>query len=125
MNAQAEGVADQIEFIKGSASRLPFKDNEFDLLASCLTFHEVQDESDKKKVLKEAFRVLKKGGEFIFLDLFLDEKIYGRYNDFVGFIEGLGLAQVEFAKLDEMIKLPGILRQKRVLGNALVIKGIK
>lgn len=27
--------------------------------------------------MKEALRVLKPGGEFVFLDLFMDEKIFG------------------------------------------------
>lgn len=124
-NAQAEGVAERIEFIKASASKLPFPDNEFNILVSCLTFHEVKDESDKRKVLQEAFRVLKKDGEFVFMDLFLEEKDFGKHDDFVKFLKSLGLSRVEITKLDEMIKLPKILLQKKILGNALIIKGVK
>ena len=52
-NAEYEGVSDRISFIKASASKLPFDDNEFDVVVSCLTFHEVKDENDKIKVFKE------------------------------------------------------------------------
>jgi len=76
-NARIEGVFDRIDFLKASASNLPFKDEDFDLVVSCLTFHEVEDTPNKIDVIQEALRVLKSGGQFIFLDLFLDEKIFG------------------------------------------------
>lgn len=124
-NAEYEGVADKINFIKASASNLPFNDNEFDLVVSCLTFHEVKDESDKIKVLKEGLRVLKNNGEFIFLDLFLDEKIFGNNIEFFKDINSLGVSEVKVEKLESMIDLPFILLHNKVLGNAVVIYGKK
>lgn len=124
-NAQCEGVADRINFIKASASNLPFNDNEFDLAVSCLTFHEVKDEKDKINILKEALRVIKKDGQFIFLDLFLDEKIYGNHIEFLNGINSLGLSEVKIEKLENIINLPYILLNKKVLGNAAIISGKK
>lgn len=125
INAECEGVDDRIDFIKASASKLPFDDNEFDVVVSCLTFHEVKDESDKIKVFKEALRVLKKDGEFIFLDLFLDEKIFGNNNKFFNEIDSIGLSEVKVEKIKDVIDLPYILLNKKVLGNAVIISGRK
>ncbi len=124
-NAEYEGVLDKINFIKASASKLPFNDNEFDLVVSCLTFHEVKDERDKIKVLKEALRVLKNNGEFIFLDLFLDERIFGNNIEFFKDINSLGVSEVKVEKLESIIELPSILLHKKVLGKAVVIYGKK
>lgn len=60
-----------MKFIQGSASKLPFADGEFDIVISCLTFREVRDERDKARLLNEALRVLKNGGEFVFMDFFM------------------------------------------------------
>lgn len=76
-----------------------FNDNEFDVVVSCLTFHEVKDKSDKIKVLKEALRVLKKDGEFIFLDLFLDEKVFGKSNSFFMKLIQLGFLRLKLKRL--------------------------
>ncbi|ELC8442578.1 class I SAM-dependent methyltransferase [Clostridium perfringens] len=124
-NAQCEGVANRIDFIKASASKLPFNDNEFDLAVSCLTFHEVKDEKDKIKVLQEALRVIKKDGEFVFLDLFLDEKIFGKQEEFFNAINSLGVSEIKVEKLENIINLPSILLNKKVLGNAAIISGRK
>jgi len=48
---------------------------------SNLVFHEVKDTEDKRLVVKEALRVVKKGGDFAFQDLFHEEKIYGDIDD--------------------------------------------
>ena len=124
-NAEYEGVLDRINFIKASASNLPFNENEFDIVVSCLTFHEVKDETDKLKVLNEALKVLNKGGQFVFLDLFLDEKIFGNSEEFFRNIDSLEISEVIVEKLENIIDLPSILLHKKVLGNAVVIYGKK
>jgi ubiquinone/menaquinone biosynthesis C-methylase UbiE len=121
-NAQIEGVASRVNFTQGSASKLPFGDNEFDIVISCLTFHEVKDESDKAKVLQEALRVLKNGGEFVFMDLFLDKRTFGNLRDLTN---QLGVSQIETVKLDRMLKLPRLLLSDKSLGNAAIMKGTK
>ena len=124
-NAEYEGVSDRITFIKASASKLPFDDNEFDVAVSCLTFHEVKDENDKIKVFKEALRVVKEYGEFIFLDLFLDENIFGKNDEFFNTINLLGISDIKVEKLEDIIDFPKILLNKKVLGNAVIIYGRK
>ncbi|MEG2110125.1 MAG: class I SAM-dependent methyltransferase [Clostridium sp.] len=124
-NAKYEGVSERIKFIKGSASRLPFKDEEFDGIVSCLTFHEVKDEVDKIQLIKESLRVLKKGGEFVFLDLFRDEKIFGDNNKFFNGIDSLGLEELRVENIEDVIELPYGLLNKKVLGNGVIISGRK
>jgi len=74
-NAKIEGVAECITFQKASASALPFENEYFDAVVSNLVFHEVRDVADKREVIREALRVLKKGGKFSFQDLFLVKRI--------------------------------------------------
>jgi SAM-dependent methyltransferase len=121
-NAEIEGVGDHMTFVQGSASKLPFEDGTFDIVVSCLTFHEVNDESDKTKVLHEALRVLRSGGEFVFMDLFLDQEIFGDVETVFG---GLGVKEVLFSKLDSELKLPKLLLGTKVLGNAMLVRGFK
>ena len=65
-NAEMEGVGMRISFRRASASSLPFDDESIDAAISNLTFHEVRDVRDKKVAIKEALRVVKKGGSFVF-----------------------------------------------------------
>jgi ubiquinone/menaquinone biosynthesis C-methylase UbiE len=123
-NAKIEGVYDRIKFIKASAADLPFKDDEFDIIVSCLTFHEVKDRENKTEVVKEALRVLKPGGEFVFLDLFMDRKIYGDENELINELKKY-VATVNNYKLAEEMKLPKLLLNKKVLGNAAILGGRK
>ncbi len=51
----------KLEFIKAAAEELPFPDGSFDLVFSVFLFHELP-RSVREKVLKESFRVLRKGG---------------------------------------------------------------
>ncbi|MCR1876937.1 hypothetical protein NSA45_13770 [Paraclostridium bifermentans] len=75
--------------------------------------------------MKEALRVLKKDGEFVFLDLFLDEKIFGKNDEFFNRISSLGISEIKVEKLEDIIKLTPILLHEKVLGNAMVIYGKK
>ena len=95
-NAEEEGVIDRIEFKKASASKLPFKDEEFDLAVSNFVFHEVKDTKDKKLVIKEALRVVKKGGYFAFHDHFPRKKIYGDIHKLLEIIKSWGISDVNY-----------------------------
>ena len=53
-------------FIQGDATDLPFKDNSFDVL---WTQHVQMNIPDKKQFYSEIYRVLKKGGHFLFYDI--------------------------------------------------------
>ena len=77
-NAKIEGVADHIAFQKGDAAKLVFPDETFDAVVSNFVFHEVRTAKDKRDVVKEALRVLKKGGVF-FSGYVFTESIVRRY----------------------------------------------
>ena len=124
-NALIEGVANRITFSRGSAAKLQFENEAFDIVVSCLTFHEVKDAANKLEVIKEALRVLKKDGQFVFLDLFLDENKFGTYNEFVHFFKAMEVSTIKIEKLNAIIRLPSLLQKRKVLGMALVVKGIK
>lgn len=52
-----------VEFIVGGIEKLPYKNNEFDIVLSALVLEHVKNWS---KILREVNRVLKKGGLFVF-----------------------------------------------------------
>jgi ubiquinone/menaquinone biosynthesis C-methylase UbiE len=124
-NAKIEGVSDRIDFLKASAAELPFNDGEFEIIVSCLTFHEVKDRKNKTEVIKEALRVLKPGGEFVFLDLFKDEKVFGDEKELLKVLKMHGVSELNSCKLAEVIKLPKLLLNKKILGNAMIMSGRK
>lgn len=57
----------RMDFVQGDAAALPFGEQKFDAVYSCFLFHELPL-GERKKVLSEAFRVLKSGGFFGFVD---------------------------------------------------------
>ena len=124
-NARLEKVDHQIQWVQSSASKLPFENDKFDVIVSCLTFHEVKDQLDKVQLFNEQLRVLKPSGQFIFMDLFLEKKIFGDYQTFINAISTKGVSSFEHIKLDQLIKIPKLLLSKKVLGNAVLIKAIK
>ncbi|WP_144549514.1 class I SAM-dependent methyltransferase [Bacillus sp. X1(2014)] len=124
-NAEIEGVSDKIEFLKASAAELPFKNDKFDIIVSCLTFHEVKDQRNKTEVMLEALRVLRPGGEFVFFDLFMDEKIFGDQEELLNDLKKHGVSELKSNKLANEMKLPKLLLNKKVLGNAMILSGKK
>jgi len=124
-NAVIEGVSERTAFRKASASNLPFVDEHFDAVFSHFVFHEVADTPDKRDVVKEALRVLKKGGAFSFQDMFLDEKLYGETDDLVKTMQAWGLQEVHFLNSHEILSIPAPLNTSRTLGNCSIIYGKK
>jgi ubiquinone/menaquinone biosynthesis C-methylase UbiE len=61
LEAAKKRLKGPFEFVKSKAEELPFLDEEFDLVFSVYLFHELP-RSVREKVLRESFRVLKKGG---------------------------------------------------------------
>lgn len=124
-NAVIEDVSERTAFKRASASKLPFEDEQFDAVLSHFVFHEVADAADKRDVIKEALRVLKKGGAFSFQDMFLDEKLYGKRDDLVKTIQNWGVQEVQFLDSHEVLSIPGLLNTGRTLGNCSIIYGRK
>ena len=63
---EAAGSQDQVRFLVGDATRLPFDAGEFDIVATNKTTHHI---SDWKAALAEMVRVLRPGGYFLYGDL--------------------------------------------------------
>lgn len=124
-NARAEGVNDRIVFQKASASKLPFDDEYFDAAVSNLCFHEVADAKDKREVIREALRVVKKGGVFAFQDLFLLKQVYGDTDELVAAIKSWGITKVEFVETRNAPFIPAALKLPFMVGRIGIIKGEK
>lgn len=95
-NAVLEGVSDRVTFQKGDAARLDFPDQTFDAVVSNFVFHEVRSQKDKRLVVREALRVLKKGGSFSFQDLFSQKSLYGDMEEFVRQLRREGFREVHY-----------------------------
>lgn len=65
--------------------------------------------------------MLKPSGEFFFLDLFADEKIFGDQKKLLNDLRKNGISEWESYKLADEMNLPKLLLNKKVLGNAMII----
>jgi len=124
-NAHIAGVAERTSFQKASASKLPFADEYFDAVVSNFVFHEVQDVMDKRAVIKEALRVLKKDGVFVFQDLFLWKRIYGETADLLATIQSWGVQEVKLIDTSRQSFIPGAMKLPFMVGQIGIIHGRK
>jgi SAM-dependent methyltransferase len=124
-NAEIEGVADRVTFQKASASALLFEDESFDAAVSNLVFHEVSDARDKREVIREALRVVKKGGRFAFQDLFLWKQVYGETDDLIETIKGWGITRVELVRTCNEAFVPAGLKLPFMVGTLGILCGEK
>ena len=124
-NARLEGVGERVVFEKQSASSLAFPDQDFDVVVSCLTFHEVNDAPDKLTALREALRVLRRGGQFVFLDLFADNQFFESPERVRKVLAESGADVAYLKKLDQYMSLPFPLLNNKALGHAMVVAGKK
>ena len=124
-NAATEGVEGRVSFQQGSASSLPFPDESFDVVVSNLTFHEVKDAPDKRLLIREALRVLKKGGKFGSQDLFLLKRTYGEIGPLLELVKDWGATRVEFTTTRDTPGVPGALKLPFMIGAMSLIAGEK
>lgn len=124
-NASLECVAGRTDFQQASASRLPFPDNTFDLVVSNLTFHEVEDTKNKLDLIKEALRVVKKGGTFVFQDLFLIKQYYGTPDELVAAAKAAGAGEAHFVDTSKSSFIPGALKLPFMIGTLGLLHGEK
>jgi len=124
-NARMEGVTENVNFERASASSLPYEADHFDAVVSNFVFHEVIDAKDKKELIREALRVVKKGGVFSFQDLFLVEKFYGQTNELLETINSWGIEKVELIKTNELDFIPRSLKLPFMVGEIGILYGKK
>ena len=124
-NAEIEKVAERVIFEKASASSLPFDDEAFDGVVSNLVFHEVRSVRDKRILIKEALRVVKKGGWFVFQDLLLWKSVYGEVNDLLETIRSWEIEKVGFDNTSDSDFIPKVLRLPFMLGTVGILYGRK
>jgi len=122
-NAEIEGVADRVSFQRASAVNLPFEDGEYDLVISNFVFHSVRV-VDKKSLVKEALRVIKKDGVFAFQDLY-NKQFYGDIGLFYEELQTWGLKEVKLIDTSDLVYIPLALRVNHMLGNSRILYGIK
>ena len=124
-NARAAGVADRTTFEKANAAALPFDDGLFDAAVSNFVFHEVRDAKDKQDVIREALRVVRKGGKFAFQDLFLVKRFYGQVDDLLETIRSWGVEDVHFVDTSHADFVSRPLRLPFMIGSTGIIYGTK
>jgi SAM-dependent methyltransferase len=124
-NAEIEGVSERVTFQKASAVSLPFDDEYFDAVVSNFVFHMVGYSKDKRELIREALRVVKKGGRFSFQDEFLIKQLFGDVDDLIETIKSWGITKVEFVKTRDADFIPLALKLPFILGNIGLIRGEK
>ncbi|MGK7956812.1 MAG: class I SAM-dependent methyltransferase [Crocosphaera sp.] len=64
----AKKVVPEATYVNALAEKMPFSDQEFNLVHSSVALHEMESEQ-LREILQEVYRVLKPGGIFAFIDL--------------------------------------------------------
>lgn len=95
-NVKAEGLNNRIHFEKGDAAHLDFDTESFNAVVSNFVFHEVHSAKDKRDVVREALRVVKKGGCFSFQDMFSQKSLYGDMDAFVEQLKKEGISEIHY-----------------------------
>ena len=69
--------------------------------------------------------MLKKGGKFVFQDLFLWSQVYGKPEKLLETIQSWGIQDVKMINTNEMPYIPSILKLPFMLGKMSIIVGKK
>lgn len=124
-NARIEQVT-PITFLQGDAAALPFDDEAFDAAVSNFVFHEVRTQPDKRQVVREALRVVKKGGVFAFHDLFEQPAIYGDMDELIRQLKAEGITEIHYLPHTEKLDcIPWYVKAPWLLSGLGMLYGIK
>ena len=126
-NAQAEGISDRVKFQKGDAAKLDFADETFDGAVSNFVFHEVRSAADKRDVVREALRVVKRGGAFAFQDMFSQKALYGDMEAFVDELRKTGVVkEIHYIpNIEKQDFIPSFVTAPWMISGAGLIYGIR
>jgi SAM-dependent methyltransferase len=124
-NAEVEGVGGRVAFERASAVSLPYADEAFDVVVSNLVFHNIRVVKDNRELVREALRVLKKGGRFVLQDLFLWKRVYGDTDELLAAIKSWGVETVAFVDASRSDFIPTVLKLPFMLGTVGIIHGRK
>ena len=92
-NARSEGTANRCRFQQGDARKLDFPDECFDAVVSNYVYHNITG-ADKRALLLETLRVLKKGGVFALNDE-MKPHMYGDMEAFAQELRDMGYEDVQ------------------------------
>jgi hypothetical protein len=88
-------------------------------------FHNISDVRDKSELIREALRVVEKGGWFVYQDLFLWKQVYGEIDDLLETIRREGIETVEFVDTSNSEFIPVALKLPFMLGTVGILYGRK
>ncbi len=91
-NSKAEGVSNT-SFMQGDACKLPFEDEIFDAVTSNYVYHNIPSK-DRRAILLETLRTLKKGGTFAIHDI-MSKGRYGDMQEFAKKLKDMGYEEVK------------------------------
>lgn len=121
-NAEAEGVQNAV-FLCGTALKLDFPDDSFDAVTSNYVYHNIPVKN-KRQLLLETLRVLKKGGVFAIHDL-MSPHIYGDMDAFIDELIKRGFEKAELIDTTNgMFTTPQEAKELR-LGGSAILYGVK
>lgn len=121
-NAEAEGIGN-ISFRNGSAISLNYPDETFDAVTSNLVYHNIHCR-DRKELLLETLRVLKKGGVFALHDI-MSPAAYGNMQEFVRELQDAGYQKVELIDTADDVLIPAKDAWKLGMRHAKLLAGVR
>ena len=122
-NAASEGVGSRCRFQHGDANKLDFPDESFDAVVSNYVYHNIMG-SDKRALLLETLRVLKKGGVFAINDN-MKSRAYGDMKTFAQELRDMGYEEVNIIDTTQEIFGSRRLAAMLMLGDSRMLAGRK
>lgn len=83
-------LADVSELLTADMVKLPFKGNNFNYVVASLSIHNLKPAYKRQAAIQEAFRVLKKGGRMVIIDI----EHVGEYQQF---LQQLGAKEISIS----------------------------